>query len=180
MSKKKHKGDHGRRHELRAAQRSTPAAATAERPNRVYLRNSVYIFLTFLCILGSLGVLIGFYFLGLWVNPIGSILSVLLGAFACMCAYDIALLFNACMSFGEGTVNAGKDESGALMVFHANAVARLELRDKTGRTLPEGERVYKNVDITFVMHSGRVNRRHVSRLTAKQFQAIKAAWEAER
>ena len=78
-------------------------------------------------------------------------------------------------------VNAGKDEQGQQMVFHAASVVRLEMRDKTGgKPLPDDLAVYRNAELCFVMESGRVNRRKVSRLTAKQLAKVKSALEAEK
>ena len=183
MSNKKHKGDHGKRAEMRAAAKNQPVLynpATADKPRRVYLRNGVYIWATIGVIIAVAAVIIGFELLGLWDNIIGSILSVLVGAFGCMCIYDLALLLTACITFGEGMVNAGKDERGQQMVFHAASVIRLEVRDKTDCSLPSDAPVYKNAELCFVMESGRVNRRKVSRLTAKQLAKVKAALEAEK
>lgn len=183
MSNKKHKGDHGKRAEMRAAAKNQPVLynpATADKPRRVYLRNGVYIWATIGVIIAVAAVIIGFELLGLWDNIIGSILSVLVGAFGCMCIYDLALLLTACITFGEGMVNAGKDERGQQMVFHAASVVRLEVRDKNDRSLPSDAPVYKNAELCFVMESGRVNRRKVSRLTAKQLAKVKAALEAEK
>ena len=183
MSNKKHKGDHGKRAEMRAAAKNQPVLynpATADKPRRVYLRNGVYIWATIGVIVAVAAVIIGFELLGLWDNIIGSILSVLVGAFGCMCIYDLALLLTACITFGEGMVNAGKDERGQQMVFHAASVVRLEVRDKNDRSLPSDAPVYKNAELCFVMESGRVNRRKVSRLTAKQLAKVKTALEAEK
>ena len=66
------------------------------------------------------------------------------------------------------------------MLFHASSVTRLEMRDKNDRSLPSDAPVYKNAELCFVMESGRVNRRKVSRLTAKQLAKVKAALEAEK
>ena len=183
MSSKKHKGDHGKRAEQRAAQKNQPVLknpASADKPRRVYLRNWVYIWATLGVIVAVAAVLIGFQLLGWWDNVIGSVLSVLIGAFGVMCLYDVALLMTACITFGEGMVNAGKDENNQQMIFHAASVTRLEMRDKTDKPLPEDAPVYKNAQIVFVMESGRVNRRAVSRLTAKQYACVKAALEAEK
>ena len=113
-------------------------------------------------------------------NAIGSILVVLVGAFGCLCLYDLALLLTACITFGEGMINAGKDENGQQMIFHATSVIRTEMRDKEDNALPEDAPVYKNAQLVFVMESGRVNRRKVSRLTAGQYARVKEALEAEK
>ena len=66
------------------------------------------------------------------------------------------------------------------MIFHASSVVRLEVRDKSDGSLPSDAPVYKNAELCFVMESGRINRRKVSRLTAKQLAKVKAALEAEK
>ena len=183
MSNKKHRGTHGQRAERRASEKNQPVLknpASAQHPRRVFLRNWVYIWATLGVIVAVAAILIGFQLLGWWDNVIGSVLSVLIGAFGVMCLYDVALLMTACITFGEGMVNAGKDENNQQMIFHAASVVRLEIRDKDDHVLPEDAPVYKNAQIVFVMESGRVNRRAVSRLTAKQYARVKAALEAEK
>jgi hypothetical protein len=66
------------------------------------------------------------------------------------------------------------------MIFHAASVVRLEMRDKADKPLPEDAPVYKNAQLVFIMESGRVNRRKVSRLTQKQYLRVKTALEAEK
>ena len=183
MSNKKHKGNHGSRTERRAAAKKQPVLknpASADKPRRVYLRNWLYIWATLGIVIAVAALIIGFELLGFWDNAIGSVVSVLVGAFGCMCLYDLALLLTACITFGEGMVNAGKDENNQQMVFHASSVTRLEVRDQTDKPLPEDASVYKNAQLVFIMESGRVNRRKVSRLTAKQYARVKAALEAEK
>jgi hypothetical protein len=183
MSNKKHRGNHGQRAEKHAAEQNRPVLknpASAEKPNRVFLRNWVYIWATTGVVAAAAAILIGLELLGWWESTLGAILSVLVGAFGCMCIYDLALLLTACITFGDGMVNAGKDENNQQMIFHASSVVRLEMRDKADKPLPEDAPVYKNAQIVFIMESGRVNRRKVSRLTAKQYARIKAALEAEK
>ncbi len=183
MSNKKHKGDHGQRTERRAASQKQAALknpATAEKPRRIFLRNWVYIWATLGIVAAVTAVIVGFELLGWWDNILGSILVVLVGAFGCMCIYDLALLMTACITFGEGMVNAGKDENSQQMLFHAASVLRLEMRDQEDKVLPDDLPVYKNAELVFVMESGRVNRRKVSRLTAKQYARVKDALEAEK
>ena len=183
MSNKKHKGDHGKRAENRAALKNQPVLknpASADKPLRVYLRNWVYIWATLGVVAAVTALIIAFELLGLWDNVIGSVLVVLVGAFGCMCIYDLALLLTACITFGEGMVNAGKDEAGRQMIFHAASVTRLEIRDGEDHALPDDAPVYKNAQLVFIMESGRINRRKVSRLTAKQYVQVKAALEAEK
>lgn len=183
MSNKKHRGDHGQRADRRTAKKnrgSLPSSATAAKPRRVYLRNPLYILGTIAIILACLAVLVGCEFLGWWDNMLGSVVSVLLGLFTVVCIYDLALLLTACITFGEGQVNLGKDENGSLMVFHATAVAAVEVCGKDGKTLPADTPVYRNAELVFRMESGRANRRKVSRLTQKQLARILAALEAEK
>ena len=183
MSNKKHKGDHGLRAERRATAQNRPSPqspAPADKPRRVYLRNWIYIWGTLGIIAAVTAVIVGFELLGWWDNLLGSVLVVLVGAFGCMCIYDLALLLTACITFGEGMVNAGKDENSQQMIFHAASVVRLEMRDKNDGVLPEDAPVYKNAQLVFIMESGRVNRRAVSRLTAGQYARIKDALEAEK
>ena len=183
MSNKKHKGNHGKRAEKRAAEKNQPVLknpASADHPRRVFLRNWPYIWATLGVVVAVAALIIGLEILGWWDNVIGSVLVVLIGAFGCMCIYDLALLFTACITFGEGMVNAGKDENGRQMIFHAASVTRLEMRDMEDKPLPHTATVFKKAQLVFVMDSGRVNRRKVSRLTQKQYAAVKDALEAEK
>ena len=183
MSNKKHKGDHNLRAERRAAEKNqAPLKNPAKmgKSHRVFLRNPYYIWATLGIVLACVAVITAVGVLGWWENVIVSIVTILVGAFGCMCVYDLGLLITACITFGEGMVNAGKNEQGHQMVFHAASVTRLEMRDKDGRVLPEDAPVYKNAEIAFVMESGRVNGRKVSRLTAKQYARVKAALESEK
>lgn len=183
MSNKKHRGDHGQRAEKRAAEKNQPVLknpATAEHPRRVYLRNAVYIWATLGVVVACIGVITLIGVLGWWENFLVSIVAILVGAFGCMCIYDLGLLITACITFGEGMVNAGKNEQGQQMIFHASSVSRLELRDREDKVLPDDAPVYKNAQLVFIMDSGRVNRRTVSRLTAKQYARVKDALEAEK
>ena len=183
MSNKKHKGNHGLRAEKRAAEKNQPVLknpASAEHPRRVFLRNWPYVWATLGVVIAVAALIFGLELLGWWDNAIGSVLVVLVGAFGCMCLYDLALLLTACVTFGEGMVNAGKDEGGQKMIFHAASVSRVEMRDKEDRVIPDDTPVFKNARLVFVMDSGRVNRRKVSRLTQKQYAKVREALEAEK
>ena len=183
MSNKKHKGDHGSRAARHAAQKNQVPLknpASAEHPRRVFLRNWVYIWATLGVVIACIAVITMVGVLGWWENVIVSIITVMVGAFGCMCVYDFALLMTACITFGEGMVNAGKNEQGHQMIFHASSVKHLEMRDTAGNALPDDAPLYKNAEIAFVMESGRVNSRKVSRLTAKQYARVKEALEAEK
>lgn len=183
MSNKKHRGAHGQRTARHAAsmnQTVTKAPASAEHPRRVYLRNWTYIWGTLGVVVACIAVITLVGVLGWWENVFASIVTILVGAFGCMCIYDLALLFTACITFGEGMVNAGKDENSRQMIFHATSVTRLEMRDRADKVLPDDAPLYKDAQIVFIMESGRVNRRAVSRLTAGQYARVKAALEAEK
>ncbi len=182
MSKKQHKGDHAARRERRDAARIAKenSPTSIQHPRRVYLRNGLYIFLTLLCILASFGVLLLLGFTGWWDSFLGSVLAIAVGAFGVMCLWDVGLLVSASVAFGEGMVSAGKNAEGQKMVFHAASVLRLEVRDKEGRSLPLDRKVYKNVSLAFVMESGRVNLKPVSRLTEGQLARLIAALENEK
>ena len=183
MSNKKHKGDHGKRAERYAATRNQEPLrnpASADKPRRVYLRNWVYIWGTLAIVIACLAVVTLVGVLGWWENVFASIVTILVGAFGCMCLYDLALLFTACVTFGEGMVNMGKNAQGQQMIFHASSVLRAEMRDSEDKPLPEDAPLYIHAELVFVMESGRVNRRKVSRLTARQYARVKAALEAEK
>ena len=146
---------------------------------RISLRDPLYILLTILIFLGLVAVLVTFELLGWFDNVVGSVLSVVMTLLACVCVFDLGLLFSACMTFGEGMVNAGKNDEGVQMVFHASEVNRLEVRDKENNTLPDGLPVYNRCEIVFVMESGRQNRRAMRRLTAEKLAVIREALRAE-
>ena len=152
---------------------------TSHTPRRISLRDPLYITLTILICLGLIAALVTFELLGWYDGIVGSVLSVVMTLLACVCVFDLGMLFSACMTFGEGMVNAGKNDEGVQMVFHASEVKRLEVRDKENNTLPDGLPVYNRCEIVFVMESGRQNRRAMRRLTAEKLAAIRKALEAE-
>lgn len=181
MSNKKHKGDHGRREEKRAAVRThaPEVSAPARKPRRVFVRNPLYILATAAIIVGMMVVLVFCEKRGWFDTVIGSVVSVLLTLFTVVCVYDLALLLTACITFGDGQVNLGKNDEGQLMLIHAASVVRVEVQGKDGKPLPAAP-VYKQVELAFLMESGRVNRKKLSRLTAKQLERILVALEAEK
>jgi len=152
---------------------------TNQKPRRISLRDPLYITLTILIFLALVAVLVTFELLGWFDNVVGSVLSVVMTLLACVCVFDLGMLFSACMTFGEGMVNAGKNDEGVQMVFHASEVKRLEVRDKGNNTLPDDLPVYKNCEVVFVMESGRQNRRTMRRLTAEKLGDIREALRAE-
>ena len=152
---------------------------TAAKPRRISLRDPLYITLTILIFLALVAVLVTLELLGWFDNVVGSVLSVVMTLLACVCVFDLGMLFSACMTFGEGMVNAGKNDEGVQMVFHASEVKRLEVRDKENNVLPDGLPVYNKCEVVFVMESGRQNRRAMRRLTAEKLAAIREALQAE-
>ena len=146
---------------------------------RISLRDPLYITLTILICLGLIAGLVAFELLGWFDGIVGSVLSVVMTLLACVCVFDLGMLFSACMTFGEGMVNAGKNDEGVQMVFHASEVKRVEVRDKGNNTLPDDLPVYKSCEVVFVMESGRQNRRAIRRMTAEKLRDIRAALRAE-
>ena len=123
--------------------------------------------------------MVGLYLLGWDDGMIGSIVSLVMALIFCTLVIDLGLLLTACITLGEGVVNAGKDEQGNLMVFHADKVERIEVRDLACHPLPEDKKSYRRVKLTFIMESGRAHERKVNRLTAKQLARVRAAVAAE-
>lgn len=106
---------------------------------------------------------------------VGSVISILIALFFCTLVVDLAMLLTACITVADGTVNAGKDAEGQVMIFHADKVERIELRDKAANVLPEDKKHYRRVYLTFVMESGRTNQREMNTVTQKQLDKIRAA-----
>ena len=125
------------------------------------------------------GVMALIYFMNWDENLIVSIVALLMALFFCMLVVDLGLLISACVTVGEGAVNAGKDESGQMMLFHADKVVRIEVRDLACHPLPEDKKVYRRVKLTFIMESGRAHERKVNRLTQKQLDRVREAVAAE-
>ena len=149
------------------------------KPRRISLRDPLYITLTILIFLGLVAALVTFELLGWFDGIVGSVLSVVMTLLACVCVFDLGLLCSACMTFGEGMVNAGKNDEGVQMVFHASEVKRVEMRDKQNNTQPDDLPLYKNCEIVFVMESGRQNRRATRRMTAEKLRSVREALRAE-
>ena len=146
-------------------------------------RISIVDWLSFWLTLGLVFVLGGvmalIYFMNWDENLIVSIVALLMALFFCMLVVDLGLLISACVTVGEGAVNAGKDESGQMMLFHADKVVRIEVRDLACHPLPEDKKVYRRVKLTFIMESGRAHERKVNRLTQKQLDRVREAVAAE-
>ncbi|MBE6558873.1 MAG: hypothetical protein E7661_07710 [Ruminococcaceae bacterium] len=126
-----------------------------------------------------MGAMVAIYYLGWDGHIIGNVVTIIMALFFCMLFVDLGFLLSACVTVGEGAVNMGKDEQGNLMVFHADKVERIEVRDLACHILPEDRKVYKRVKLTFVMESGRVHERKLNRLTEKQLARIREAVAAE-
>ena len=123
--------------------------------------------------------MVGLYLLGWDDGMIGSIISLVMALIFCTLVIDLGLLLTACITLGEGVVNAGKDEQGSLLVFHADKVERIEVRDLACHPLPEDKKTYRRVKLTFIMESGRAHERKVNRLTQKQLDRVREAVAAE-
>ncbi len=138
---------------------------------------SFWLTLGLVTILG--GAMVVLYFMGWDDGMIGSIVSLVMALIFCTLVIDLGLLLTACITLGEGVVNAGKDEQGSLMVFHADKVERIEIRDLACHPLPEDKKIYRRVKLTFIMESGRAHERKVNRLTQKQIDRVREAVAAE-
>ena len=146
-----------------------------ERPIRIHLIDWRSVGLTALLLIALFGAMIAMQLAGWLDSVIGSLLSLVLCLFICVLLFDIGLLMTACMTFADGMVNAGKNAAGELMIFHAENVERLEIRDRNGVALPEDGRIYRKVELIFHMRSGRENARPLNVLTQKQLARIREA-----
>ena len=134
---------------------------------------SFWLTLGLVLVLGA--AMLGLYLMDWDDGMIGSIISLVLALIFCTLVIDLGLLLTACITLGDGVINAGKDEQGSLMVFHADKVERIEVRDLACHPLPEDKKTYRRVKLTFIMESGRAHERKVNRLTAKQLTRIREA-----
>ena len=145
------------------------------KPIRIYLRDWQSLWLTLGIVLALTAAMIGIYMLGWDEGIVGSVATLLIMLFWCVFIFDLGLLLTACITIDDGMVNAGKDKDGNLMVFHADKVLRIEVRDGAGNVLPDDRKKYRRVQLTFVMESGRVNPRPMNVLTQRQLQKIRTA-----
>ncbi len=152
-----------------------PTREKVARVVRVRLVNGLYVCLTALILLASLAAMLVMQGLGWFDTVPGAVLSVLVGGLGVMCLFDMALLLTACITVADGAVNAGKNAQGDLMCFHTEHIARVELRDRTGRPVTENQKRYRQVSLSFVMDSGRVNQRPIGRITQRQLNRVRAA-----
>ena len=129
-----------------------------------------------------MGVMILTNIMGWDVGVVGNVISLLLTLILCTLLIDLGFILTACITVGEGAVNAGKDEQGQQMVFHADKVVRIEVRDLACHPLPEDKKVYHRVKLTFIMESGRAHERKLNRLTQAQIERVREAiaYEAKR
>ncbi len=135
--------------------------------------------MTLTIVIALAAIMVAIYLLGWDVGMLGSILALVLAVIFCTLFIDLGLLLTACITVGDGAVNAGKDEQGSLMVFHADKVERIEIRDLACHPLPEDKKIYRRVKLTFIMESGRAHERKVNRLTQKQIDRVREAVAAE-
>lgn len=132
--------------------------------------NAVLMLLVVLCLTA---IMIYFEKLG-WFDSIGGgILSVILGGLLVTSMFDVGYLLSACITISGGVVNAGRSPNGDQLVFHLHSLSGVELRKKDGSSVEENKKYYRNVDIAFIMDSGRVNIRHVGRISNKQLNNIR-------
>ena len=117
-------------------------------------------------------------FIGWFDTIIGAVLSVVFGLIFCTMVVDLAMLLTSCVTIADGMINAGKDEQGNVLMFHLANIVDIQLRDKQDQIVTEDRRRYTGVYLTFVMESGRINRRAPRNYTQKQIDRIRAAVKA--
>jgi len=154
----------------------TDSHVAANKPIRISLIDWQSFWLTLGLVVILATAMIGAYLLGWDDGLLGGLAVLLVGVVFCTLLFDIGLLLTACITIDDGMVNAGKDSTGQQLVFHADKVERIEVRDRAGNVLPDGEKKYRRVNLTFVMESGRTNPRPMNVLTQKQLQKIKKAF----
>ena len=148
---------------------------TNDKPQRIRLIDWLSFWLTLGLVFVLAGAMVGMHLMGWDDGLFGGIASIAIALVSCTLIFDLALLLSAGITVADGMVNAGKDSQGNLMVFHADKVVEIQLRDKIGNILPQDQKKYRRVQLTFVMESGRTNQREVGVLTRKQLQKIKNA-----
>lgn len=150
-----------------------PSQQPSGRVRRVRLVDGWYVFFTVLIILASVTGMLVMQFRG-WFDTIpGAILSVLVAGIGVMCFFDLSLLLTNAITLADGTIRAGKNAQGDIMIFHAQNVERVELRNAQGAVVPENQTRYRRVAVTFVMASGRVNQRPMGRIKQKKLEQIR-------
>lgn len=142
---------------------------------RIRLTDTVNALLMLLIAIALVAFLLVMEWQGWSKGIIGSILSTIIAVVAALCVFDVAILLTACMTVCDGAINAGKNKYGEVMMFHIEEIASITLTDKKGQPVAEDKRAYRNVDLNFVMQSGRINTRHFERITSKQLAKIKNA-----
>ena len=142
---------------------------------RIRLADTLNAFLMLLISIALVAFLLVMEWQGWSKGIVGSILSTAIAIIAALCVFDVAVLLTACMTITDGAINAGKNKYGEVMMFHIEEIDSITLTDKNGQRLDENKRAYRNVDLNFVMQSGRVNTRHFERITSKQLAKIKQA-----
>lgn len=153
---------------------SSKSGNGAAKTTRVFLRQWLNILITFAVLIAAFIAMAFLWNVGLLDGWIGSVTTVLLGIVGVTCLFDLAMLLTECVTVSDGMVNAGKNDAGDLMLFHADSVDRIELRDRQGQVVPEvSGGKYKRVRITFVMNSGRINQRKESRVNQSRLDELR-------
>lgn len=169
MSRSNQKKVHSDRRAARRLERKPKSVV------RVRLIDGTYVFLTALIFIAALAGMIAVQRLGWFETVPGAVLSVVAGGIVVLCGFDLAMLLTNCITVADGQVNAGKNESGDLMIFHTENVLRVELRNRAGERVEENRRRYAKVAVTFVMASGRVNQRPFGHIRQRQLEQIRRA-----
>lgn len=154
----------------------SPTPTKVGKPVRIRLTDWRSAILTILLVVVCLAAMMVMQTFGWFDTVPGSLLLIVLAFFTCALLLDIGLIFTAGITVTDGTVNAGKDKDGTVLLFHSENVTRIELRDgKTDEPIPETAKHYRKVRLTFVMSGGRVNQRETNFITRKQLDAVRAA-----
>ena len=147
----------------------------AKQVRRVRLVDGFSVLWTSLILAASGGGMLAMQLLGWFDTVIGSVLSVLIAAFFCAMVFDLGLLLTSCVTIADGMINAGKDAQGNQLIFHTANIEEIYLTDKNGQPIPENQKRYRGASLTFVMASGRINRRAPRNYTQKQLDSIRQA-----
>lgn len=142
---------------------------------RVPLIDGISVLWTSLIVIALGGGIVVLQSIGWFDTVVGAVLSVVVGLIFCTMVVDLAMLLTSCVTIADGMINAGKDEQGNMLMFHLENITEIQLRDKQDQIVPEDRRRYTGVYLTFVMESGRINRRAPRNYTQKQIDRIRAA-----
>ena len=112
---------------------------------------------------------------GWFDTVVGAVLSVVVGIVFCTLVFDLGMLLSSCVTIADGMINAGKDEQGNPLMFHTKNIVEIQLRDKQDKPVTEDRKRYRGVSLTFVMESGRINRRAPRNYTQAQIDRVREA-----